>query len=60
MRSMDRVILYLSFVLLVVVKILSCVVILLFLILFSPILLFGNEDKFLTSLQKLHDYINNE
>jgi len=57
---MDRILLFLGFILLVIVRVVLCIGILLFLILFSPILLLGNEHRFLATIQRLHDYINNE
>jgi len=49
---------FFSFIVLVVIKLFICVGILLFLILFSPILLFGGEESFLRVINKLHELIS--
>jgi len=54
---MNRLLIFIGVILLVAVKIMLCVGILLFLIVFSPILLLGDENRFLGTIQRLHEYV---
>lgn len=56
---MERTMILLSFILLMLGKLLIFFGILLFLIVFSPILLLGDENRFLSTIQRLHEYVTN-